>query len=143
MPSKRELRFHADDCPQCTYLSEYLDERRGQQVDGSMIRYMHQEMGCLSAEGWAWALPHYLPFCFTAEAEYNRMETEFLIYNLAPTEEFKAEQMTRMSALDAEQIRGLLAFLEWLQSQPRWSEYCPDELAKALKFVRELAAPRK
>jgi hypothetical protein len=40
---------------------------------------MHQEMTCLSARGWSWALPHYLPFCLTPEAEYNRMETEFLI----------------------------------------------------------------
>lgn len=59
MPSQGELRFHADGCAQCSYLSQYLDERRHQPVDGTMIRYMHQEMGCFSAKGWAWALPHY------------------------------------------------------------------------------------
>jgi hypothetical protein len=49
MPRQRELRFHTDGCYQCSYLSEYLDERRNQTVDGAMIRYMHQAMSCVSA----------------------------------------------------------------------------------------------
>lgn len=81
MPEQRNLRFHPDGCAQCQYLSEYLDEHRGHIVDGAMVRYLHQEMPCLSAVGWAWALPHYLRYCLTPEAEYNKMETEFLIYN--------------------------------------------------------------
>jgi hypothetical protein len=68
MPAQRDLRVHSDGCAQCGYLSEYLDERRGHIVDGPVIRYMHQEMSCLSARGWAWALPHYLPYCLTPAA---------------------------------------------------------------------------
>jgi DNA invertase Pin-like site-specific DNA recombinase len=45
MPSKSDLRFHPEGCHQCEYLSEYLDENRGKPVDGTIIRYMHQEMG--------------------------------------------------------------------------------------------------
>jgi hypothetical protein len=59
MPAEKDLRFHSDGCVQCRYLSEYLNERRGHIVDGPVIRYMHQEKSCLSAKGWAWALPHY------------------------------------------------------------------------------------
>jgi hypothetical protein len=140
MPTRRELRFHPDDCAQCEYLSGYLDERRGQRVDGAIIRYMHQEMSCLSAKGWAWALPHYLPFCFTPEAEYNQMETEFLIYSLGPSDEYKNDTKVRLSALTPEQVRCLVHFLEWLNVHPRWSEYCPDDISRALAFVRELGA---
>jgi hypothetical protein len=74
MPAERELRFHSDGCDQCAYLSEYLHENRNKPVDGPIIRYMHQEMSCLSAKGWAWALPHYLPFCLTPEAEYRTFQ---------------------------------------------------------------------
>lgn len=137
MPSRRELRFHSDGCSQCAYLSEYLDERRNQHVDGAMIRYMHQEMCCLSSKGWAWALPHYLPFCLTPEAEYNQMETEFLIYNLGPSEEHRDEQRIRLSALTRPQIRCLALFLDWLGMHPKWSEYCPEDIERALQFVRE------
>lgn len=140
MPSQRELRFHPDGCYQCTYLSEYLDERREQTVDGAMIRYMHQEMSCLSAKGWAWALPHYLPFCLTPEAEYNKMEIEFLIYNLGPQDKFKEEQKRRLSALTDPQIRCLALFIDWLRAQPKWSEYCPEDVARARLFLRELGA---
>jgi len=138
MPSKVDLRFHHDGCYQCNYLSEYLDQRRDQNVDGAVIRYMHQEMSCLSAKGWAWALPHYLPFCLTAEAEHNQLETEFLIYNLGPREEFKEDQRARLSALNQSQIRCLALFLEWLRLHPKWSEYCPADIARAARFLGEI-----
>src|SRR5882724_12683182 len=96
MPSKHDLRFHPDGCVQCDYLSEYLDEHRGGPIDGPVIRHMHQEMTCLSAKGWSWALPHYLPFCLTPEAEYNQMETEYLIYNLGPGDKYTDDTKARL-----------------------------------------------
>lgn len=139
MPSKRDLRFHIDGCYQCEYLSEYLDESRGKPIDGSIIRFMHQEISCLSAKGWLWALPHYLPFCLTPEAEYNRMETEFLIYNFAPDDEYKSDTKARLSGLAAPQVRCLVHFLEWLSENPQWKDYCPEDLSRALQLVRELS----
>jgi hypothetical protein len=139
MPTKRDLRFHPEDCFQCEHLSEYLDESRGKPVDGAIIRYMHQEMSCLSAKGWLWALPHYLPFCLTPEAEYNRMETEFLIYNLGPGDKYADDTKVRLSALAAPQVRCLVHFLEWLSVNPKWKDYCPEDLSRALQFVRGLS----
>jgi hypothetical protein len=139
MPKKRGLRFHAEGCVQCQYLSDYLDEHRGQPIDGEIIRYMHQEMSCLSAAGWAWALPHYLPFCLTPEAEYNQMETEFLIYGLGPRDEHKTEAKERLSALSDPQIDCLKSFLGWLSVHPKWSEYCPEDISRAERFLDELS----
>src|SRR4051794_18838210 len=104
MPTRTELRSHPDECPQCGYLAEHLDENRSRPIDGAMIRYVHQELSCLSAKGWAWMLPHYLPYCLTPEAESNQMETEFLLYNLAPEEQFAAEARVRLSLLTERQL---------------------------------------
>src|SRR4051812_1322877 len=138
MPAQRDLRFHSDGCVQCRYLSEYLDERRGHIVDGPVIRYMHQEMSCLSAKGWAWALPHYLPFCLTPEAEYNKMETEFLVYNLGPDKKFQNDRQRQLALLSSAQLRCLVHFLEWLQTHPQWSEYFPSDIRKAIEFLHAI-----
>lgn len=65
------------------------------------------------------------------------METEFLVYSLGSTEEFGHEQRLRLSALTRTQIRCLILFLRWLRAQPRWSEYCPEDIDRALQFVAE------
>jgi hypothetical protein len=138
MPAQQDLRFHSDGCAQCGYLAEYLDERRGHIVDGPVIRYMHQEMSCLSAKGWAWALPHYLPYCLTPEAEYNKMETEFLIYNFGCSDEYKDNMRTQLSCFTMRQLQCLILFVEYLRGHPQWSEYCPEDIARALVFLRGL-----
>jgi hypothetical protein len=140
MPNLHDLRFHPAGCVQCQWLSEYLDENRGKPIDGPIIRYMHQELGCLSAKGWVWALPHYLPFCLTAEAAYNQMETEFLIYNLGPAEEYEAETRLRLSTLNSDQVGCLIRFLKWCEAHPHWSEYCPENISSALQFVGTIKA---
>jgi hypothetical protein len=142
MPSKRDLRFHPDGCFQCEFISQYLDEHRGGPIDGAVIRYTHNEMTCLSAKGWSWLLPHYLPYCLTAEANYNQTETEFLIYNLGPKEESKKETWERLSGLSAAQITCLGHFLNWLSVHPHWRTYCPEDITRALQFVNELEATR-
>jgi hypothetical protein len=71
-------------------------------------------MGSLSANGWAWALPHYLPICLSPEAEYNQMETEWLIYSLGRSDEHEHDAMVRLSALSKPQIQTLDTFLLWL-----------------------------
>jgi len=138
MPDEVELRFHPDGCWQCEALAQELVAVRGQAIDGDVIRNMHQEMSCLSAKGWAWALPYYLPYCLTAEAEHNVMETEFLVYSLSPAEPYKPEARQRLSLLNAQQIGCLIHFVEWLRVHPTWGEYCPDEIECAIAFLREL-----
>jgi uncharacterized protein DUF6714 len=136
MPSKRDLRFHPDGCLQCEFISQYLDEHRGGTIDSAVIRYTNNEMTCLSAKGWSWVLPHYLPYCLTAEAEYNQTETEFLIYNLGPKEEFEKETRERLSDLSKPQITCLKHFLHWLSIHPHWSTYCPEDIARATQFLQ-------
>jgi hypothetical protein len=95
-------------------------------------------MSCLSAKGWAWALPYYLPFCLTPEAEYNQMETEFLIYNLVPKKEFEADTHAHLSALSRQQVECLIHFIQWLKTHPKWSTYCPKEIDEALVFLHRI-----
>jgi len=85
-------------------------------------------------------LPHYLRYCFTPEADYNQMETEFLLYNLAPEEQFAPETRVRLSLLTKSQLHCLVHFVEWMRADPKWSEYCPSEIARALQFLSALLA---
>ncbi len=140
MPSSVDLRFHPEGCIDCDFLAEDLEAFRGKPIDGAAIRCLHQELSSLSARGWAWALPYYLPFCLTPEAQYNQMEIEFLIYSLGPDEQFKADTLKRLSLLSSLQVRCLIQFVQWLKVHPFWSEYFPEELDKALKFLDEIDA---
>jgi hypothetical protein len=140
MPPIAELI--ARDCTDCEYLAEELERYKGRDINGDAIRLVHQELSHLSAEGWRWILPHYLRFCLTAEAEYNRMETEFLIYNLGPDLEFQTDTTQRLSLLTTDQISCLIDFLAWCQNQEYWKEYCPDNINKAIGFLRTLLLTR-
>ena len=140
MPPKAALSFHKGDCPQCEYLRNDLEEYRGKEVTGDVIRYLHQELGCLSTDGLKWILPHYLKFCLTAEAAYNQMETEFMIYHLGPGLKSQEETMLQLSGLNRREIDCLIHFLEWCASHPLWGEYCPEDIERALSFVRTVKA---
>lgn len=142
MPSKRDLRFHRDGCLQCDFISEYLDEHRSGIIDGAVIRHMCIEMTCLSAKGWDWALPHYLPYCLTPEAEYNQSETEYLIYNLGTSDEYKSHAKERLSGLSKQQIVCLKHFLSWLSRHPKWSDYFPEDIARAMQLLNEIDLSR-
>lgn len=140
MPTNAELSFHKGACPQCEYLRNDLEEYRGKEITGDLIRYLHGELSCLSTAGMKWILPHYLKFCLTPEAEYNQMETEFMIYHLGPALKFQEETMQQLSGLKQTQIDCIIHFLEWCAIHPRWSEYCGDDINRALNFVRTIIA---
>ncbi len=140
MPAGLELRFHRTGCPQCEYLSNDLEEFRGKTIGEVAIRQLHQEMSCLSAQGWAWILPHYLRFCLSKEADFSRMETEFLLYSLSPAEQFRDDTKIRLSLLNMEQISCLIHFVEWLEMHPHWSEYCMAEIQEAKTFLQVLSS---
>ncbi|MDQ1814100.1 hypothetical protein RBA41_12360 [Massilia sp. CCM 9210] len=140
MPRKSDLRFHREGCFHCDYLARDLDKFRGEPVGGAVIWVLHRELSSLSAKGWAWALPHYLPFCLASEAGYNQTETEFLLYSLAPLEKFEAETRVHLSALSRLQVTCLVHFVEWLKGHPHWSTYCPSEIEEALDFLKRMEA---
>jgi hypothetical protein len=135
MPAGSDLPFHKNGCFECNWLREELETYRGKEITGETIRLIHQELSSLSAKAWRWILPHYLKFCLTPEAEYNTMETEFLIYNLGPDLKYQRETLQRLSNLNKAQIACLKHFLEWCSDHPYWKEYCPEEINKARNFV--------
>lgn len=140
MPAKSAISFHRAGCDQCEYLRNDLEEHRGKEVTGNLIRYLHQELGCLSTAGLKWVLRDYLKFCLTPEAEYNTMETEFLIYHLGPDLKYQKETLQQLSGFSRNQIECLIHFLEWCATHPKWSEYCPEDIKKALNFMRAINA---
>jgi len=138
MPDKNELVFHKNDCFECDGLLNDLDDYRNKEITGEAIRLVHQELSSLSAKGWRWILPHYLRFCLTPEAEYNRMETEFIIYSLRPSLEFQKDTLLRLSLLNKDQINCLIHFLMWCENQQHWKDYCLEDISKAKKFLSSI-----
>ena len=136
LPLRAEIAFHPRGCAQCADLVEDLEPYRGKDVDVSLIRSVYQEMPHLSAKAWRWLLPNYLRFCLTDEAVYSRMETEFLIYNLGPDLRFQVETTQRLSGLSFDQVSCLVEFLEWCLDHEYWSEYCPEDITKAIGFLK-------
>lgn len=141
-PEGKSISFHKDDCYHCVYLRRDLEVYDSKEIPPAAIRHIHQEMSCLSSEGWLWVLPSYLRFCLTDEAAYNQFETEFLIYNLSPDIEYQSETIERLEALSIEQIKCLISFLEWCQSHEPWSEYCPEAIEAGIKFLSTLISNR-
>lgn len=141
MPLGAELLFHKNGCLECGSLLEDIEQYRGKEITGEFIRLIHQELSHLSAKAWRWILPYYLRFCLTPEAEYNQMETEFLIYNLGPDLKFQTETLQRLSLLNKDQINCLIHFLEWCSINQHWKECCPNELGMALKFLQSTGLP--
>lgn len=140
MPSTSDFLFHQTDCFECEGLKEDVEHYRGKEITGHVIRSFHQEMSHLSAKAWKWILPHYLRFCLTPEAAYNRTETEFLIYSLSPELQFQRDTSQRLSGLNQVQVDCLIHFLDWCLSQQYWKDYCPHEIANAINFLRTIKA---
>ncbi len=136
MPENSDLSFHSKGCHDCDEIREDLEYYRDKEISGEVIRLVQRYLSTLSAKATCWILPHYLRFCLTPEAEYNRMETEFLIYALGPTEEFQEETLNRLSLLNQIQILCLIHFLEWCFNQEYWKDYCPEELDRGIRLLR-------
>ncbi|MFI3158433.1 MAG: hypothetical protein QX199_20000 [Methylococcaceae bacterium] len=138
MPEGNDLVFHKNGCFECDDLQNDLEDYRNKEITSEAIRLVHQELSSLSAKGWRWVLPHYLRFCLTTEAEYNRMETEFLIYSLRPLLEFQKDTLLRLSLLDKDQINCLIHFLMWCENKQHWKEYCLEDIRKAKSFLSSI-----
>jgi len=142
MPKSDEIPHHRAGCVTCEHLAADLAVFRDKTIDAKLIRELHQEMSHLSAKAWRWMLPFYLRYCLTSEAEYSRFETEFLIYSLAPTEEFEADTSGRLSLISVDQLQVLLKFLSYLLSIEYWKSYCPTELYRGIAFLMKTLEER-
>jgi hypothetical protein len=138
-PPRDSIAFHKIGCDQCKYLRDDLDQYQGATLPDDAIRYLHNEWSCLSAAATRWVLPSYLARCVTQDL-YDPLETEFLIYTLAPEPKYELETTQRLSKLSHEQIGCLRNFLAWCSSHPHWPTYCPNELTRAVNFIDRLWA---
>ncbi|MFZ2725174.1 MAG: DUF6714 family protein [Methylococcaceae bacterium] len=138
MPNGNDLVFHKNGCFECNGLQNDIEDYRNKEITGEVIRLVHQELSSLSAKGWRWILPYYLRFCLTSDAEYNRMETEFLIYNLRPSLEFQQDTVTRLSILNKDHINCLIHFLMWCEGQQYWRDYCLEDIKMAKSFLSSI-----
>ena len=139
-PKGIDLSFHKDDCFQCEALRKDLEKYEGNSLPEEGLRWIYDDMSCLSSKAWLWVMPFYLKYCLANESTYGSTETEFLIYNLGPEEKYKDETKQRLGLFKPKQIQCLIHFLEWCSANEHWSEYCPDEIDRAIKFLsKELA----
>jgi len=135
-PQGLDLTFHKTGCDECMYVRQDMEGITGAELPFKTLRYLHDEWSCLSAKGWRWVLPSYLKHCLTVDSTYDDMETEFLIYNLGPELKYQKDTLERLSLLNQAQIECLIHFLQWCEVHPHWSEYCPEDIAQALAFMR-------
>jgi hypothetical protein len=140
-PEGTAISFHESGCSHCEYLRNDLAQYTDSELSNEDIRSLHQEMSCLSARGWRWVLPSYLRRCLTQDL-YDPVETEFLIYNLGPSEEHDAETRERLALLSQQQVACLGNFLEWCRAHPHWSEYCGNDIERARVFIRSVLDTR-
>jgi hypothetical protein len=142
MPATTELTVHLSDCMDCDSVRKDLDDHRGEEVSGKIIRMAHCFLCVLSPQAIQWLLPHYLRFCFTPEAEYNRMETESLICSLSPDVAFQEDTAQRLSLLSRDQIKCLVNFLKNRLNDEYWNEQCAEEIKNGIIFLEKLLLER-
>ena len=141
MPPRSELPFHERGCARCEETANDLEQYRDKEIDGYAIRDVHMDLSRLSAKAMQWILPHYLRYCLTAEAIYNGMETEFLIYSLRPGLQFQKETLQQLALLTSDQIRCLIHFLQWCSNQEQWQPGYVEDIRQALNFLRTMIRP--
>jgi hypothetical protein len=138
-PADAELAFHVDACAHCEETLRELAKYSEPTLPEPAIRYLHDELGTLSARGIAWVLPSYLRHVVAHEDERDPLPTEFLIYALAPGADRASETQAQLSLLSARQVEVLQTVVEHLASDPKWNEYCKADLDRARGFVGTLA----
>lgn len=134
-PSGLALSYHKVGCINCEMLRRDLEAYSKMELPKEVLRYLHNEMGCLSAKGWRWILPSCLRYCVSVDDTCDNLETEFLIYNPGPDLKFQKETMERLSDLNDLQVQCLIHFLEWCSVHPHWSEYCQEDIQRGLAFM--------
>lgn len=136
-PKLENIPAHNDSCLDYEFVLKKLDKYSGPTLPAEAISYLCDEMNTLSAEATQWVLPSYLRIAISTSAPHDRVP-EFLIYNLGPDGESEKETRQRLALLTTPQIDCLLSVLRYWQKHPHWGEYCPDDLCKAVAFLKSL-----
>lgn len=136
-PQGLELSFHKDDCPHCYYLRKEM-EKYGDKIPKEGLRWLHNELSCLSSKGMRWVLPSLLRYCVKTNDTYDGMETEFLIYHLSPDLKYQKDVVAQLSPLSDSQVHCLKSFIDWCEEHEHWGAYCSEEVAHAADFLASL-----
>ena len=135
-PNGLALLHHKVGCFNCEMVRRDLETYSKPELPKEALRYLHNEMGCLSAKGWRWVLPSYLRYCVGVNDTYDGLETEYLIYTLGPDLKYQKETFEHLSELTGPQIDCLIHFLGWCSAHPHWSDYCPKDIQRAIAFMQ-------
>ena len=138
-PQGLELSFHKDDCPHCYYLRNDM-EKYSEQIPKEGLSWLHNELSCLSSKGLLWVLPSLLRYCVQTNDTYDGLETEFLIYHLSPDLKYQKDTIKQLSLFSNEQIGCLKMFIGWCKNHEHWSEYCSEEISRAIMFLEGVNA---
>jgi len=137
-PQSLELSFHKVGCYECEYLRKDMEAYSKPNLPDEAIRHLYNELSCLSSKGWRWVFPSYLRHCITKTSSYDDVETEFLIYALSPDLKYQKETIQKLSTFTKPQLMCLVHFLEWCGCHEHWSEYCPEEIEKGIRFLNSV-----
>jgi hypothetical protein len=150
-PSSIDISFHKDDCGHCVDLRKDLEKFKDQTIPEEAIKEIYMDMSSLSAKGWRWVMPSYLKHIistsekhFDSDIEYlcHHSEAEFLIYNLAPNQEYEKEQEGRLSEFSEEQLYCLINFLEWCGQCSYFREFLDEEISNGKIFIKKCIIKR-
>lgn len=133
-PQGLELSFHKDDCQHCCYLRKEM-EQYGEIIPKEGLRWLHNELSCISSKGMLWVLPSLLRHCVQSNDTYDGLETEFLIYHLSPDLKYQKDASKQLSSLSKAQLSCLENFIGWCKNHEHWSNYCSEEIERAAKFL--------
>jgi hypothetical protein len=100
------------------------------------VRSLFDEMSTLSAKATRWVLPSYLRIAVASSSPGDPF-VEFLVYNLGPRTEDRADTMNRLSLLNQDQITCLVTVLQHWNEDPRWA-YHTSDIDRAIAFLMEL-----
>ncbi len=135
-PNGLSLSYHKAECAECEGVRRDLEAYSEPELPNEALRYLHNEMGCLSAKAWRWVFPSYLRYCVDVDDTYDGVETEYLIYNFSPELRHQTETYKQLSEFNQAQIDCLIHFLEWCSVHPHWSEYCKEDIENAIGFIK-------
>lgn len=122
-PQGLKLSFHEDECPHCYFLQHEM-EQYGDRIPRRGLRWLNDELSCLSSKGMLWVLSSLLRHCVASNDTYDGVETEFLIYHLSRDVKYQRDLIKQLSALSNTRTNCLAIFIECCCVQERWPVYC-------------------
>ena len=130
---------------------KYLDQYQEDELPSEVIESIYNDLVYLSSSGWRWVMPYYLKQClkkatqsYNSSSEYlaNNSETEFLIYNLYPSEEFEDHKTKWFKDFSEQQLLCFVHFLEWCGQYPHLKSFWSKDIPKGIELINKCITRR-